>query len=204
MRSALSLNATKILASIALVGGAAGVAGLGTFGGFTSTTTANESVATGRVELGLTQHGTAGTTVAASGLVPGDAVHRSVSLTRNAGTQSFGSVSLTTTAGSANVLTSDATNGLQLTVDNCSVAWTVEADNSLSCSGTQSSVVASRAVIGGPLDLGPATTALNAAGATAYLRLKLALPAVAGNAFQGLSNAITFTFDATQPSAGNR
>ncbi|MCW2852724.1 MAG: hypothetical protein JWM84_2388, partial [Nocardioides sp.] len=37
-KSALTASSTKILASVVLVAGAASVAGLGTFGAFTSTT----------------------------------------------------------------------------------------------------------------------------------------------------------------------
>lgn len=200
--SAFSTTSAKILASVVLVGGAAGVAGLGTFGAFTDTTSASTSVASGKVDIGLTQHATLGTTVAAADLVPGDTVHRAVTLTRSVDTEKFGSVLLTTSAGTSNVLSTDATKGLQLSVDECSVAWTkVGTTNQLSCSGTTTNVVASRAVIGTNLDLAQATTSLNAAGAASNLRLQLVLPATADNTFQGLSNVITFTFDATQRTA---
>jgi hypothetical protein len=38
-------------------------------------------------------------------------------------------------------------------------------------------------------------------GAASNLRLQLVLPSTADNPFQGLSNVITFTFDATQRTA---
>lgn len=200
--SAFSTTSAKIFASVVLVGGAAGVAGLGTFGAFTDTTSASTSVSSGKVDIGLTQHATLGTTVAAADLVPGDTVQRAVTLTRSVDTEKFGSVLLTTSAGTSNVLSSDATKGLQLTVDECSVAWTkVGTTNQLSCSGTTTNVVASRAVIGTNLDLAVATTSLNATGAASNLRLQLVLPTAADNTFQGLSNVITFTFDATQRTA---
>ena len=44
---------------------------------------------------------------------------------------------------------------------------------------------------------------LNAA-ATSYLRVTLSLPESADNTFQGLSNTIKFTFDATQRTAEAR
>src|SRR5262249_23143024 len=114
-------TATKLFASVALVGGAAAVAGLGTFGSFTSTTSASEQVASGKVELGP---GTPvqGLSVAAAGMVPGDPVQRAVPLTRSSATDGFGSVKLTT-AGTGSLLTSNTTDGLQLKVDQCSVAW---------------------------------------------------------------------------------
>lgn len=202
MRTLSRKNATKVFASVVLVAGAASVAGLGTYGSFTSTTSASETVTNGKVVIGLNQHSTLGTTVAATNVVPGDKIQRAVTLTRSADTEAFGSVKLTTSAGTANLLSSDATNGLQLVVDQCSVPWTA-AGKALTCSGTTTAVVATSPVIGSAIDLGPATTTLNTgAGAGASnLRIQLTLPTSADNTFQGLSNTINFTFDATQRTA---
>jgi predicted ribosomally synthesized peptide with SipW-like signal peptide len=199
-------STTKILASVVLVAGAASVAGMGTFGAFTSTTTATESVAAGKVVIGLDQHATLGTTVAASNLVPGDTVQRAVTLTRSAETEAFGSVKLTTTGSTANLLTSSISDGLQLAIDQCTGGtWTKGAGNDLTCTnGTVTSILATSPVIGANRDLAAATTALNAAAAKSELRVTLSLPATANNDFQGLSNAITFTFDATQRAAQSK
>ena len=202
MRLGTRSTAVKVLASVVLVGGAASVAGLGTFGAFTSTTAATEQVATGKVVL-TSAAGAQGLSVAATNMVPGDTAERSITLTRSSDTEAFGSVKLTTAGTAANLLTSDATNGLQLKVDQCSVAWTKAADGSLACSGTTTTVLAQRAVIGTAVDLPAATTTLNGATATSNLRVTLTLPTAADNAFQGLSNTINFTFDATQRAAKN-
>lgn len=204
MRTSRNRKTTvKILASVALVAGAASVAGLGTFGSFTSTTSASEDVAAGRVVLNSGE-GVQGLSLAASKLVPGDSVERTVTLTRGGESEAFGSVKLTTTGTAANLLTSDATNGLQLKVDQCSVAWAKAADGGLSCAGTVTPIIAPRPVLGTALDLGQATTALNSAAATANLRATVTLPDTADNNFQGLSNTVTFTFDATQRAAAKR
>lgn len=202
-----SVTTTKILASVVLVAGAASVAGMGTFGAFTSTTTATESVASGKVVLGLSQHASLGTTVAASNLVPGDVVQRAVTLTRSSETEAFGSVKLTTTGSTANLLTSNVSDGLQLAIDQCTGGtWTKAAStNDLTCTGgTVTSILATSPVVGANRDLAAATTALNAAPAKSELRLILSLPATANNDYQGLSNAITFTFDATQRAAQSK
>lgn len=184
--------AVKVLASAALVGGAASVAGLGTFGAFTSTTTASQDVATGKVVLSSTS--TFGTPV--TNMVPGDTIARTVTLTRSTDTEAFGSVKITTAGTSSNLLTSDATNGLQMKVEECSVAW-----NNGACSGTTTTVIAQRAVVGAT-DVPAATLAsLNGAGKAANLKVTLSLPTSADNTFQGLSNTINFTFDATQRAA---
>ncbi len=204
MRIGISTTAGKVLASVVLVGTAASVAGLGTFGSFTSTTSASESVSNGKVVL-TSAAGVRALSVAATGLVPGDTVQRSIVLSRSSDTESFGSVTLTTTGSTANLLTSDATNGLQLTLEQCSVPWTqIGTTNDLACSGTTTPVIAQRAVIGSALDLGAATTTLNSAAATSNLRATLTLPTAADNTFQGLSNTVTFTFDATQRAAESR
>jgi predicted ribosomally synthesized peptide with SipW-like signal peptide len=200
MRLGTRKTAVKIFASLVLVGGAASVAGLGTFGSFTSTTSASAEVATGKVELS-TGASVQGLSVAAVNMVPGDTVQRSVTLTRSSATEAFGSVVLSTTGTAGNLLTGDAANGLQLRVDQCSVAWAQGAGNQLTCPGTTTSILAQRAVVGAGMSLGEATTALNGADAAANLRVTLSLPGTAGNDFQGLSNTIKFTFDATQRAA---
>jgi predicted ribosomally synthesized peptide with SipW-like signal peptide len=203
MRLAASSTAVKIFASVVLVGGAASVAGLGTFGAFTSTTTASESVTSGKVVLSSAAGAVSMATPVAD-MVPGDVAQRAVTLSRSTDTTSFGSVKLTTTASTSNALTSGVVaNGLTMKIDQCSVAWTKAATtNDLTCTGgTTTSVVAQRAVIGADLDLAAATTTLNASGATSFLRVSVSLPAAADNTFQGLSNTLTFTFDGTQRAA---
>jgi spore coat-associated protein N len=202
-----SAATTKILASVVLVAGAASVAGMGTFGAFTSTTSASETVGTGKVVIGLSQHASLGTTVAASNLVPGDTVQRAVTLTRSTDTEAFGSVKLTTAGSTANLLTSDVSHGLQLAIDQCTGGtWTKAAStNDLTCTGgTVTSILAASPVVASARDLAAATTALNGAGAKSELRLTLSLPTTANNDFQGLSNSITFTFDATQRAAQSK
>lgn len=198
MRPVARKNTTKVFASIVLVGGAAAVAGLGTFGSFTSTTSASEDVSTATVKLNQGAS-VRGLDVPATGMVPGDYADRAVTLVRDNASDTFGSVAVTTTASTPTVLTTDLTNGLQLTVDQCSVAWVKDANtNDLNCSGTTTSVVAQRAVLGNNIDLGAATTALNGAGKTAYLRVKVSLPTTADDTFQGKSSTIGFSFTALQ------
>src|SRR5689334_15807031 len=110
----------KILATALAVAGASAVAGLGTFGSFTSTTNAAESISSGTVQIALGSAGTATNrlTVAASGLVPGDTVQRAADLSV-AGDQGLSGVTLSTTASPSSVLDTDATNGLQMVIDSC-------------------------------------------------------------------------------------
>lgn len=207
---ALRLNSTsgKILASAALIGAAASVAGLGTYGAFTSTTSASETVSSGTVMIALGASGTAANRldVAATGILPGDTVQRAVTLT-NSGSQDLSAVTLTTTATTSSVLDTDAANGLQMTVDRCSVAWTESAVSgggyTYACTGgTTSTVLASRAIVGSNLSL--ANLASVAAGQTDNLRVTVGLPAAAGNDFQGKSSTVAFAFTGLQRTATDK
>lgn len=209
-RKAKRTTAAKLAASVLLVAGAASVAGLGTFGSFTSSTSASEQVASGTIKLGLNQ-GVQGTTLAATGLVPGDTVQRDVTLTRGATDEKFGSLRLTSTASAANALSTDTTNGLRIAVDQCSVAWTKGATagatdkTPLTCGGTVTPVLTDRALVQSNVDLPNALAALNTdASRTSNLRVTLTLPSAAGNEFQGLSNTANLVFDVTQRAAESR
>lgn len=203
----LSLNSTggKVLASTVVLGAAATIAGLGTFGSFTSTTSASESASTGTVVIGLAADGTDNRlSVAATGLVPGDTVQRVVKL-NNTGSQNLASVTLTTAATTTSLLDTDATNGLQLKIDSCSSPWT-EAGTSpaytYTCSGTTKTVLASRAVIGTAMALSNLSSLT--AGTSDNLKVTLTFPSGADNTFQNKSSVIGFTFDALQRTSTDR
>ncbi|MDQ0673898.1 spore coat-associated protein N [Pseudarthrobacter siccitolerans] len=194
----ISMKSTpgKILASVTLVGAAAAVAGLGTYGAFTSTTNASQEVKAGRVviELGGTVN-TISNPVA--GLLPGDSVEKFVTLS-NTGDSDFNAVTLTTTASTGTLLTSDVLNGLQLTVEACSTDWVTVANGPDTCAGSKTVVVASTPILGTRVLTAPASLT-----ATKSDRLKIttSLPTSAGEDFQGLTSTVNFKFDATQRTA---
>ncbi|MEY2456030.1 MAG: spore coat-associated protein [Acidimicrobiaceae bacterium] len=206
MKRVFGSTSKKVLLSLGALGVAAGIASLGTFATFTSTTSASQTVSSGTVTiaLGATGAATNRLTVNASGLVPGDTVQRSFDLT-NSGSQNLASIGLTTTASPSSVLDSDGTNGLQMVVDKCSIAW-VEVGTSpaftYTCAGTTTTVIASRAVIGSGLNM--ASLAALTSGGTDHLRVTLTLPSTTGNTFQGLSSTVTYSFLGTQRTATNQ
>ena len=197
----------KVLGSIAVIGAAASIAGLGTFATFTSSTSASQAISSGTVSIALGATGgvTNRLTVNATNIVPGDTIQRSVDLT-NSSSDPLGSVSLTTTASPSSLLDTDATNGLQMAITSCSVPWTESGTSpafTYSCSGSTSTVVASRAVIGSNISLS-GLNVLSSATGTDHLRVTLSLPSSAGNTFQGLSSTITYAFTGTQRAATNK
>ena len=142
----------RLVASFAVLGAAASLAGLGTFATFTSSTSASQSIQSGTVSITLGATGPANRlTIGASNVVPGDTSERADDLINNgsASADNLSSIQLTTTASPSSLLDTDATNGLQMVIDACSVPWTEAGPPyTYTCSGATSSVLASRAVIG--------------------------------------------------------
>ena len=193
----------KLLVSIAVLGAAAGIAGLGTFA-VTSTTSASHTVSSGTVTiaLGATGAPTNRLTVNATGIAPGDTIQRSVDLI-NQGTLDLASITLTTTASPSSLLDTDTTNGLQMAIDKCSVAWTEAGPPyTYTCSGSTSTMLASRPVIGSGLAL--SNLGATTAGATDHVRVTLTFPSGAGNTLQNQSSTITYAFTGTQRAATNK
>src|SRR5690349_16295933 len=118
-------NTRKVVGSLAVVGTAAAVAGLGTFGTFSdSTAPVSTTVQTGTVDINLAQpSGAVAIPANVTGFVPGDSMTRAVNLSNN-GTSALSSISLASSSTASNALVTDTTNGLQLTIKACSVAYT--------------------------------------------------------------------------------
>lgn len=204
----------KILLSMGAVSSAASIAGLGTFATFTDSESANHQVTSGTVNIAL---GAAGAdnrmSVAASGLVPGDTIQRRVKLSSTGSGDAF-TVTLTTSATTSSVLDTDATDGLQMKIEKCSgtVGWTesgstpytytcdlaVAGDNS----GTRSTVLARRAVVGSALSL--SNLSATTPGGADDMVVTIDLPSSAGNGFQGKTSTIQYTFNATQRSPASK
>ena len=194
----------KVFGSIAVLGVAASVAGLGTYASFTSSTSASQAISSGTVSIALGASGPANRlAVAASNLVPGDTVQRAVDLT-SASSDPLGSVTLQTSGSPSNALITD-TNALTVKVDKCSLPWT-EAGTApaytYTCSGTTTSILASTAV-GGTASLS-SLAALSSGSSTDHLLVTLSLPSAAGNSLQGLSTTITYAFNGTQRAATSK
>ena len=191
-------TARKVLGSLGVIGAAAAVAGMGTFGSFTdSTTPLNASVTSGTLDLNLTgPNNTATTAIAATGFVPGDSISRQIDL-RNDGSLDMAAIGLSVKAPTSSILDTDTVNGLKLTVQSCSVAWSA----SNTCSGTVAMVVPQTAAVG---DFTPNYLTSLTAHQSDRLLLTLALPTTADNTFQGKSSALTVTFTGTQKTGTSR
>jgi hypothetical protein len=190
-------TAFRIAGSIAVAAAAAAVAGLGTFGSFTSSTSPTPvAVQDGTVSIDLTAADGSASVPLTFSVSPGGSAVRTVNVV-NDGSSALSAISLATVATTSSILDTDPTNGLQMTVQSCSVAWA--ADNT--CSGEQRTVLASgpavrTATLANPFGL--------AAGATDHLSVAMALPTSAGDAFKSQSSALSLTFTATQRDGAHR
>ena len=172
--------------------------------------TSGGSVTTGTLILTQAPSGVTGITggfaTAITSMAPGDVVNRYVDLT-SSGTLNSASMTLGASGSPSNALTTNGTAGLQVTIKECSVAWT----NSGSCSGTQTTDLASTSVLS---LVTPASLTLQAnsllSGAVIHLQIGIALPAgsevtvngvLPGGTVQGLTTAVTWTFTETQRTA---
>jgi predicted ribosomally synthesized peptide with SipW-like signal peptide len=211
----------KLLLSLGVLGVTTGVLAVGTYALFSAnTTSASNLFATGT--LALSNSNSVSATVTLSNMIPGDSVTGLVTI-QNTGTEDLTAYQLATavTAGTPtnpNLLTTDATNGLQIWVSRCSVAWT-GSGSTATCGGTVTDVVSTSAAPeaiapGTPFSLGSGALCTSSAAVTAatrtarnttctvtgndYLRARVSLPSSAGNTFQGLSSTLGFTFQGTQ------
>jgi hypothetical protein len=195
-------RARKIIGSLAIAGAAAAVAGLGTFGTFTdSTTPVATTVSTGAVDINLTQQGYT-VPVTTSGFVPGDSMSRAVDLSNDGGT-ALSSVTLASTASAATALTTDTTNGLQLALKSCPQSWTqggTAAAPTYSCSGSTTTLYSGPAVTSSAL----AGAASLAVGGVDHLLLTVSLPTTADNGFKSLSSTLNLTFTGVQRTGAAR
>jgi hypothetical protein len=193
----------RVLGSLAVVGAAAAVAGLGTFGSFTdSTAPLAATVSSGTVSIDLADAGGSAYPIDVAGFVPGDRMTRVIDLV-NDGSAPMASISLSAVPTASSVLDTDATKGLQLAVRSCDVTWSMALVGGApvySCSGTERTL-ASGPVAGTKVLTTPAALAVRGVD---HLAVSVTLPADAGDSFQGKRSSMALTFTGTQATGTTR
>ncbi|MEN8582821.1 TasA family protein [Burkholderia sp. RS01] len=198
----------RLLAAFAV--GAAGLAitGGGVFAALnaTASNTTAQNATSGILSLTMADNG-AGFTQAISNLAPGDTVNRYVNLTQGSSLDGK-ALTLGVSAAAATKLTTDATNGLHVTVTQCNAGtWT---PGTGICSGTPAVLVTNAAL--STLITTPASVVGGAVakGSVLNLQISTTLPdqtetttngVVPGATIQGLSSSLTWTFTDTQRTA---
>jgi spore coat-associated protein N len=217
----------RILLTLGILALMATAVSAGSFALFTtSTAVPNELFSTGTLSIGASP---ASAIASLSNMLPGDTVTGLETLS-NTGTEDLTSYQLVTsvTAGTPtnpNLLTSDATNGLHLWIQRCTVAYTGTGAAATCSGGSASDVVGTSASPVAILNTSSlssnafctANVAMTAAVRTArgttcdpaitggndYLKVRVSLPSAAGNTFQTLSTTLSFTFSGNQASGAN-
>ncbi|MGY2126946.1 hypothetical protein [Blastococcus sp. SYSU DS0617] len=193
-------STVKVAGSIVVLGAAVAVAGLGTFGGFTDSTSAVDAgVDTGVLSIDVSAAGTsAPVPVTTATMMPGDVGYFPMDL-RNGGTVDLSSVTLGSSAAVSSRLDSDPVHGLQLQIDTCETAW-VRSGATYSCAGGADQLYA-----------GPVATSAELAGAhsleagkTDHLLATVSFPTTGGNAMKDQKSTLEFVFTAAQRDGGSR
>jgi len=218
----LALSGTVLVgAATALIGGA--------FATFTDSVSAGpQTITSGTVKLAVGPVNDAAT--GATSIAAGDTIAREADLNSTGGTIANKEITLKFGASPSSLLDTDPTNGLQVAIKACSVAWTRKVESGppafkYTCSGTESTVKiggAETASVSSLTTTAAALTPLNslATGGQDYLLFTLTLPSAApGNIakvaacsgtsggteatedLQGCSSTLTYTFQATQRNA---
>lgn len=187
------VTAARLLGTAGVLGATVAIAGLGTFGAFTDSTTPVETaVDTGVVSIAVSAAGQATVPYAPGGLVPGDS-HRMLLDLHNDGTVPLSSVTLTGTARSSSALDADPVHGLQVRLESCSDSWDA-VGGGYACAGEVTEFYAGPILLDQALD-GAASLE---AGGVDHLLATVSFPESAGNALQGQSSRLEFTFTGTQ------
>lgn len=219
----------KIVLSIALLLAAAGTLIGAAFATFTDTVTAGpQAISSGTVKLAVGPINDAAT--GATNIAAGDTIAREGDLNSTGATLADKEITLKFSASPTSLLDTDPTNGLQVSIKACTVAWTRKVETpppafKYTCGGTESTVKiggAETASVGSLESTAGALTPLNslATGGQDYLVFTLTLPSGApGNVgkvaacsgtsggteatedLQGCSSTLTYTFQATQRNA---
>ena len=200
---------TKIaIVAAASIGGASLVSS-SVFAALSASATNTSATAVSSGYMSLTQApggASGGFSTAITALAPLDSVVRLVTLT-NASTLNAASMTLAVSDATPTALTTNGTTGLQVTIQQCTVAYTAV---TYACSGTESTVRAASSILS--LATPQALTLIPAsllAGGVTYLKIAISLPDSTENTLNGVipagiqnkSASLTWTIAATQRTA---
>ena len=200
VRSARRSSITKAVASVGVLAAAAAVAGLGTFGNFTdSTTPVDSTVDTGTVSINLSPASSYATVpVTTGGFLPGDSSATPFDVT-NDGDVAWESLTFTSWATTSSVLDSDPVHGLQLSLESCSDSWTV-AGTGYVCGGELQPIYAGPIMVDRPMAGAVSLTP----GRTYHVLATISFPSTAGYQHKNKVSEMAFRFTAVQRDAATR
>ena len=206
------LAATFALAALALTGA-------GVYAGLTATATGTSTISSGKLSLTLgTDTPSAGFPQTVSNMAPGDTANVLVKLNNNGTINSNGTLTLGAAVGASTLLDSSSAKGLQVSISECSAAWTgytLGVAAAPTCGGSTTTLLASTplsTIVAGAVTL-TNTSAITTAGSSLdNILFTVTLPnqsetttngVLPGSSIQNLSDTITWTFTESQRTAQN-
>lgn len=209
----------SFLAPLAVAVAGLALTGAGVYAGLTAVATGTETVNSGVLSLTLAHDGSsAGFPQTLTNVAPGDVYNTYVNLTNGSSSNLDGQNITLAVAGSPSNSTlitppvADGTTGLQVSITQCSVAWTVTTGTpgSVSCGGQTTSLLGATAVS----SLGSAASFISGAipaGSTYHLEVSLTEPSslnetstngtLPSSSIEGQSVTLTYTFSEAQRAA---
>jgi hypothetical protein len=198
---------TRVILAVAFVMGVIGLTGAGVYAGLNATATGTQNISSGTLSLTVAAgSGSAGFGQTISNVAPGDVNNTYVDLT-NGTSLAAQNLTLGVTGTGSTLLTTSTTKGLAVSVNQCSVAWTVSTGV---CSGTTTALLASTPVATLTTTPGSVVSGAIATAASWHLQVSVVLPnqnetTVNGvtptTSIQGLSTTLSYTFNEAQRSA---
>lgn len=200
---------TRVILAASFVIGVLSLTGAGVYAGLNATATGTQSVSSGTLSLTVAAgSGSTGFGQTITNVAPGDVNNTYVDLTNGtSGNLAAQNLTLGVTGTGSTLLTTSATKGLAVAVNQCSVAWNA---TSGVCSGTTTALLTSTPVATLSSTAGTVVSGAIAAGTSWHLQVSLALPdqsetTVNGTppttTIQGLSTTLTYTFGEAQRTA---
>ena len=191
---------TKAVASVGVLAAAAAVAGLGSFGTFTdSTTPVQTNVDTGVLSISLSPAASTATVPVTTGaMLPGDSTSTPLDLV-NDGNVAWESVSVESWATRSSLLDSDRVHGLQLELESCASAWVADGAAYTCADGAQefySGPVVGESELAGAVSLTP--------GRVDHLLATISFPTTGGDRLTNLASDLAFQFTAVQRDGAGR
>jgi hypothetical protein len=195
-------TAARIVGTVGVLGVAATIAGLNTFGAFTtSSAPVVTEVDTALLSINVADAGDTLSMPFGGGLfLAGDSRSYRLDLV-NDGDANLNSITLTSRATSSSILDTDTVDGLQLQVRSCAQLWDV-VGSVHSCDEDERTLYNGPIVTSGQVLAGANSLAV---GGVDHLLLTASLPSTAsGDAFEGATSELDFLFTGTQRAGSAR
>lgn len=193
----------KIMVVVTAATGGSALVSSSVFASLSAIATSTATVTSGTLILTDTATaGSGGLSTAIAAMAPGDAVNRYVDLV-NGGTLNGDTPTVSISDGTPTPLTTNGTSGFQVTITECTVAWTQATGV---CGGSATTALSSISALALASNTA-ITLASKLAGATSRLKISIALPTgsevttdgvLPGGTIQGKSAALTWTFTIQQ------